>query len=184
MPQPRYSDLRRFCEIDGWEEVTKGRRAPDHTRYRKILDDGRILRTKVSHGRGSIEDPSLWKRIWRDQLGLENEGQFWEALSTRKPVARGPSRPGPPAGPSKPGWLVNSLIFVVGLSDEEVSAMSEEDAHRRWLKAARRGGGRGEPRLGAEVEGAQVGDAGSSCGAGSAAPPLVAGATTRRARPC
>ncbi|HEX8958232.1 MAG TPA: hypothetical protein VF770_00245 [Solirubrobacterales bacterium] len=134
MPQPRYSDLRRFCEIDGWEETTKRSRNPDHTRYRKVLDDGRVLRTKVSHGRGSIDDQALWNRIWREQLGLGSEEEFWNALRDRKPVDRAPSPPAPPSGPSKPGWLLNSLIFVAGLPEEEVERLSVEEATRRWLE--------------------------------------------------
>jgi len=139
VPQPRHSDLRRFCEVDGWEETTKGRRSPDHTRYRKVLDDGRVLRTKVSHGRGSIEDPSLWKRIWRDQLALGSEDEFWEALRAKRPVERSATPPAPPSGPSKPGWLVNSLIFTAGVPEEEVERLSVGEAERRWLEFCERG---------------------------------------------
>ena len=134
MPQPRYSDLRRFCEIDGWEETTKGRRNPDHTRYRKVLDDGRVLRTRVSHGRGSIGDPALWNRIWREQLALGSEEEFWSALGSRAPVDRAPLPDAPPSGPSKPGWLLNSLIFVAGLPEDEVERLSVDEATRRWLE--------------------------------------------------
>ncbi len=138
MPQPRHSDLRRFCEIDSWEETTKGRRNPDHTRYRKVLDDGRVLRTKVSHGRGSIEDPALWSLIWREQLGLGSEEEFWEALRTKKPVERESPTPAPPSGPSKPGWLLNSLIFVAGLPEKEVERLTVEEATQRWLEFCER----------------------------------------------
>ena len=139
MPQPRHSDPRRFCELDGWEETTKGRRNPDHTRYRKVLEDGRVLRTRVSHGRGRIENPDLWSRIWRDQLALEDEGEFWEALRTKRPPDRGSAGPPSPAGPSKPGWLVNGLIFIAALPEEEVRALSVEEAERRWLEFCERG---------------------------------------------
>ena len=134
MPQPRLADLRRFCEIDGWVQTTKGRHNPDHTRYRKILDDGRVLKTKVSHGRGSIADPALWHRIWRDQLALAEEREFWEALHTGQPVDRATGRPPPPGGPSKPGWLVNSLIFIAGLPEQEAESLSVDEARARWLE--------------------------------------------------
>lgn len=140
MPQPSHPDLRRFCEVDGWEETTRGRRNPDHTRYRKVLDDGRVLRTKVSHGRGSIEDPGLWSRIWRDQLALDSEDEFWQALRAKRPVDRSTAAPAPPIGPSKPGWLVNSLIFIAGLPEEEVERLSVEEAERRWLEFCERRG--------------------------------------------
>lgn len=134
MPQPRHSDLKRFCQIEDWEEVTSGRRSPDHTRFRKVLDDGTVLRTKVSHGRGSIDDPSLWRHIWRDQLGLESEDDFWNAINSGDPPDRFPATPEPPAGPSKPAWLENSLIFIAGVPEEEVAQMTEDEATKRWME--------------------------------------------------
>ncbi len=138
MPQPRHADLHRFCEIDGWEKTTKGRRNPDHIRYRKILDDGRVLRTKVSHGHGSIGDSALWHRIWREQLALGGEQEFWDALRTGQPVNRASRTPPPPSGPSKPGWLLNSLIFIAGVPEHEVEGLSVEEAETRWLQFCER----------------------------------------------
>jgi hypothetical protein len=131
LPQPKFSDIRRFCQIDGWEEKegASGKRG-DHFRYRKVLEDGRILRTKTSHSDDEIGDPGLWRRIWRDQLGLESEDQFWEALASGDPVDRAESTP-TPAGPSLPGWLVDSLIRKVGIAPEEVARMTEQEARDR-----------------------------------------------------
>jgi hypothetical protein len=131
LPQPKFSDIRRFCQIDGWEEKegASGKRG-DHFRYRKVLEDGRILRTKTSHSDDEIGDPGLWRRIWRDQLVLESEDQFWEALASGDPVDRAESTP-TPAGPSLPGWLVDSLIRKVGIAPEEVARMTEQEARDR-----------------------------------------------------
>lgn len=131
MRQPRFSDLRRFCEIDGWEETigATGRRG-DHFRYRKILEDGRILRTKVSHGDDEI-GRDLWRHIWRDQLALEREEQFWETLERGEPVDRIPPEQPAPSGPSLPAWLVNALVRQAGIPFEEVARMSEEEARER-----------------------------------------------------
>ena len=128
MPQPKFSDIRRFCQIDGWEETrgASGKRG-DHFRYRKVLEDGRILRTRASHSDDEIGDPSLWRRIWRDQLALASEAQFWEALQSGEPVNRTQSALAP-AGPSLPGWLVESLIRKVGMPPEEVAQMTEQEA--------------------------------------------------------
>lgn len=128
MPQPKFSDLRRFCQIDGWEEMrgASGKRG-DHFRYRKVLEDGRILRTKASHSDAEIGDPSLWRRIWRDQLALASEAQFWEALKSGEPVDRAEFAPAP-AGPSLPGWLVENLIRKVGMPPEQVAQMTEQEA--------------------------------------------------------
>ena len=131
MRQPRFSDIRRFCKIDGWEELkgARGKRG-DHFRYRKVLPDGRILRTKASHGDDEIVR-DLWSHIWREQLGLEGEDQFWAALETGKPVDRARAEEAPPSGPSLPAWLVNNLIRQAGVPPEEVARMSEEEARQR-----------------------------------------------------
>ena len=141
MPLPSYKDLRDFCKIDGWIDLkdkrstVQGRKgqAFDHHRYEKVLPDGQILRTKVSRGSGRYGDPNLWRRIWRDQLGLDSEEQFWDAIRTKKPVDRGPAQPEPPASTaSKPGWLHRNLVLVVGVPEPEVFAMSADEAHARW----------------------------------------------------
>jgi hypothetical protein len=131
LPQPKFSDIQRFCQIDRWGEKmgASGKRG-DHFCYRKVLEDGRILRTKASHSDDEIGDPSLWRRIWRDQLALESEEQFWEALESGKPVERTQSAP-VLAGPSLPGWLVDNLIRKVGMSPEEVARMTEQEARDR-----------------------------------------------------
>jgi hypothetical protein len=137
LPQPTYKNLRDFCRIDGWDDLSKTRpgrkgKALDHDRYEKRLDDGRILKTKVSRGRGQYGDPSLWRHIWRDQLGLESEEQFWEALRTGEPVDRGRETEAPAAKPEVPGWLQRNLIMLVGIPHEEVVAMSYDEAIARW----------------------------------------------------
>jgi hypothetical protein len=131
LPQRRFSDIRRFCEIDGWEEMKTSRgKTGDHFRYRKTLPDGRILRTRASHGNEQIGDPSLWRHIWRDQLGLESEDQFWETLETGKPVVRTAPEPAP-SGPSLPAWLVDALVRQARVPFGQVAAMSEEEARER-----------------------------------------------------
>ena len=138
MPPPSFADLRRFCEIDGWEEVHRVRGgAGDGRRYRKLLADGTILRTRVSHETGEIGDPGLWVRIWRDQLGLESEDAFWHALRTGQPVDRGESPATPPAGPSIPGWVVAGLVHA-GRTESEIRELTADEAtrllHEIWAR--------------------------------------------------
>jgi hypothetical protein len=131
LPQPRFRDLRRFCELDGWEELAGALGGTgDHRRYRKVLPDGTILRTTVSHGSGRIEHPGLWQRIWRDQLGLESEDEFWAVLRTRKAAPRGAPAPAPPAGPTIPAWIVAGLLRA-GLGEEEIRRLGPDEARRR-----------------------------------------------------
>ena len=139
MPIPDKKDLRRFCELDGWEETEAV--SPDHDRYRKKLDDGSVLRTKVSPGRGPVcDDIALWTRIWRHQLGLESEDEFWEVLKTRKRAPRGqPTQQ--PAGEALDAWLFEFLVNLVGLSENEVLALSSEAAMELYLQQVARQAG-------------------------------------------
>ena len=131
MPQPRFSDIRRFCAVDGWEELGRSRGGTgDHWRYRRVLADGRILRTRASHSNEQIGDPGLWQRIWRDQLGLEREEQFWEALRTGEPVAREATAKAPPSGPSIPGWIVQGLLRS-GVTEAEIRELDAAAAQQR-----------------------------------------------------
>ena len=129
MPPPRPRDIRRFCEIDGWQQTsTVRRRDGDHFRFSKQLADGRILRTKVSHGNDEIGDPGLWKHIWHEQLALDDERQFWDALKSGSPVDRTPARATRPTGPSLPASLAGPLSKVFKLSPAELSGLTEEQA--------------------------------------------------------
>lgn len=131
MPIPDKKDVRRFCELDGWEETEAT--SPDHHRYRKRLDDGTILRTKVSFGRGPVcRAPALWTKVWRHQLGLNSEDGFWEVLRTRKPAQRGAAAV-PPAEPQMPAWLFEALVQTFGVDEDEVRSLSEEEALARYL---------------------------------------------------
>ncbi len=65
---PRWKELKRFCDNDGWELY----KTTDHYFYRKILPDGRILRTKVSMGSGEIHT-GLWREILKKQLEVTQE---------------------------------------------------------------------------------------------------------------
>ena len=141
MPPPDFDDLRRFCETDGWEELRRARGGRgDHRRYRKVLTDGTILRTRVSHGAGAIGDPGLWRRIWHDQLGLETEDAFWAVLRTGRPVDRGDAPATPPPGPSTPAWVVDGLLRA-GRTEDEIRGLTAEAAtkllHEIWARAAR-----------------------------------------------
>ena len=128
MPQPTFDDLRRFCEIDQWSIRRSARgKTGDHDRYEKQLGDGTMLRTRASHSNEQIGNPNLWHRIWKHQLGLETEEQFWTALKTGKPVPREAEAPR-----GTPDWLIHQLIHTVGLTEDEALALSVEEAEARW----------------------------------------------------
>ena len=64
----KWSELKRYCENTGWELY----KDTDHYYYRKILEDGTVLRTKVSRGSGEIPK-KLWKEILKKQLQTTQE---------------------------------------------------------------------------------------------------------------
>ena len=65
---PRWRDLKRFCDNDGWEcyKIT------DHYFYRKMLPNGEILYTKVSMSSGEIHS-RMWLQIRNRQLRVTQE---------------------------------------------------------------------------------------------------------------
>lgn len=134
MPVPTRGELKKFCEIDDWEQLP----TTDHYRYRKTLDNGDILSTKVSMGSNgdpAFNDPSLWSHVRRHQLGLDSEDEFWETLKTGNPPSRGEPEPEPePPKPSLPTWLADYLIWRMGTAEEDVLELSEEEAVELYEK--------------------------------------------------
>ena len=127
-----FGDLKTFVEHDAWMEepnLARGRaRTGDHWRYRKDLPDGTILRTKVPHGPRDEIGIDLFKHILRDQLRV-TEAQFWDVV--RGGATEQAAAP-PPQAETVPGWLVQRLILTVGLREDEVRAMTVDEAHAAW----------------------------------------------------
>lgn len=65
---PRWKELKRFCDRDGWELY----KDTDHYFYRKTDDDGKVRMTKVSKGSGEIRT-RMWKEILKKQLQVTQE---------------------------------------------------------------------------------------------------------------
>jgi hypothetical protein len=127
-----FRDLRTYLERDGWVEepsLARGRRRTgDHRRYRKELADGSVLRTKVSHALGDEIGVDLFKHILRDQLHVD-EARFWAAVRGEvQPATDAP----PPALETIPAWLVQRLLFTVGVPEAEVRNLTAEQALQHW----------------------------------------------------
>ena len=65
---PSWSELKRFCDRDGWELYKN----TDHYFYKKTDENGNVKRTKVSRGTGEIKG-HLWKEILKKQLQVTQE---------------------------------------------------------------------------------------------------------------
>ena len=128
-----FRDLKTYLERDGgWDEIpnlVRGRRrVGDHWRYRKVLPDGTVLRTKVSHALDEEIGADLLGHIVRDQLGTTMQ-HFRDVVAGRMPERAASEQATPEP---IPGWLVERLIHTVGLPEEEVRAMSPEEARAAW----------------------------------------------------
>ena len=76
MPQPKWGQVREFCLKQGYIETRTG-----HFRYLKVLPDRTTSGTMVSMGVDGKEVPSLlWQRVWKKQLRLASEEEFWKGL--------------------------------------------------------------------------------------------------------
>lgn len=136
-PQPTRQDHERFCLTEGWHRVrdARGRTGTHHVTYELDLPDGRILRTRISHpvncgGYGR----SLWAHILRDQLQVSEE-EFWACAKNGAKPDRGTPNPPPDTVPAE---VVHLLITRVRLSEDEVQAMSRDEAiirlHHFWTE--------------------------------------------------
>lgn len=133
MTQPKYSELRKFCENDGWDQKTKS----DHWRYTKTLADGRTLRTKVSFASGELGDPGLFAAILRDQLDVSEE-EFWHVVREGGPAQRTPD---PAALPTTAPLLSAATVLQLrkrGVSDKEVRTLKSQAAAEDLLRCVSR----------------------------------------------
>lgn len=132
-----------FCVNEEWTLVrdAKGKKVRHHRTYELPLNDGIILRTRISRPVDATDyGAEMWSRILRDQLCVSRDA-FW--LCVRDGTL--PDRPGrtkvmEQTLESKSAGLVDKLIRLVGLSADEVAAMTKEEAAQRldlyWIEQA------------------------------------------------
>ncbi|MBI4492051.1 MAG: hypothetical protein HY690_04590 [Chloroflexi bacterium] len=130
MRTPTWQEIEQFLRVDGWESV----RSTGHSHYRKVLADGSVLRTHVSLAGDRTMSPERFALILRAQLEVGYD-DFWNVLRTGRPAPR-PGAAVPEAPKAIPAWVVNALKHQLGKSDEEIAAMTPQEAERyireRW----------------------------------------------------
>lgn len=151
MPRPlSHADHRAFVETEGWQRRGTARgagRSGDYVRYVLRLADGDVLMTRVSHGSGAINDPTVVALILREQLRV-SEDDFHRC------VRHGVLPPRPQSStPQVPhdaldAKLVRNLIRRVGLTQTEVAALTSDAAIARWQAYLAGGTDQGEVRPG------------------------------------
>lgn len=132
-PEPTREKHERFCKTEEWDRVrdARGRTGTHHVTYELGLPDGRTLRTRISHpvdrtGYG----PAIWAHILRDQLEVGHD-VFWRCVLEGVLPDRGAARS---ARSGLPADLIHMLIHKVGLADDEVAAMTKEEAVDRMRR--------------------------------------------------
>lgn len=87
----------------------------------------------MSRGREPIvRTPGLWKNMWRHQLGLEREDQFWDAVRDGRPVDRGGDDTRVPPTPGIEAWLFEFLLANTELTEDDLLAPEPDGAMRRY----------------------------------------------------
>lgn len=132
-----------FCTTEEWVLVrgATGKPVTHHRTYELPLDDGGILRTRISRPVDRTQyRRSMWSHILRTQLEV-TDSEFWECVE-EKILPRRSRRPSEPSR-SLPLHVAEGLARH-GLSPEEIGAMTEEEAteqlHRRLRRGVRRVG--------------------------------------------
>lgn len=72
---PRFKDLKRYCDNTGWVMV----RNTDHWYYEKVLANGIVLRTRVSHAIHKEIPKKISEKILKKQLQISEE-DFWKGV--------------------------------------------------------------------------------------------------------
>ena len=130
----------RFCELEGWRVVSNARNSPTrhHITFELPLDDGRILRTRISRPANTNSyGPSLWSHILRDQLCV-TQREFWICVDDGIAPSRSTARQDP-SGTALPAGLAHQLVHVLHLSTVEIEALSLDEAtelmNRHWASS-------------------------------------------------
>lgn len=124
-PAPTRADHQAFCLAEGWVQVSNTRSSTGHhVTHELALDDGRVLRTRISHPPGrQTYGPSLWAHILRDQLDVTGN-EFWACARDGALPDRGALEPPPDAIPA---GLVHQLL-AHGVPEAEIRAMTASEA--------------------------------------------------------
>ncbi len=120
--RPTWGQLRQFCVAQGYQE-----RRTDHFRYIKVVRDRFSSGTMVSFGKAGETIPAqLWGRVWKQQLKLAGEEEFWKGLSGQ-PVQYEILPAADPPTPL-PTYLTRFLRDTLHWSDAQIAAATRDEA--------------------------------------------------------
>lgn len=129
-----HADHLKFVETEGWVKKTKARagaKTGDHQRYTLTLATGEVLYTRGSHGSGQIDDPGLVAAVLRTQLQVTEDAFYACVNDGVLPPRPQPEAPDVPAE-GIDASLMRNLVRKVGLSADQISKMTKEEAVAAW----------------------------------------------------
>ena len=125
---PTWDDVAAFLAADGWREIPKhGGSRQRHVFYEKVLDDGHVLQTHVSHSGQKTMSPGCFSSIIRHDLEV-SKAEFWECIRTGQPVDRPASVEDAPV--EHEAWVVAVLASDLHMSAAEIEALTPEEAQQ------------------------------------------------------
>lgn len=136
---PSWADLEQFLGIDEWRRIPAGERGgrrQSHIFFEKLLPNGRLLQTHISHDRSKAISPGRFGAILRDQLEV-SRAAFWEAVESGEPVAR-PIDADEETLVEHDAWVIVVLTGELHMTAEEIEGLSEQEAiqlvHQHWAR--------------------------------------------------
>ena len=138
---PSWADVEKFLRIDGWRQIAAGERGgrrQAHIFFEKLLPDGRLLQTHISHDRSKKISPGRFGTILREQLEV-SRADFWEAIRSGEPVARPVETE--EAAVEHDAWVIAVLVGELHMGAAEIQGLSEDQAmrlvHEHWARGRR-----------------------------------------------
>jgi hypothetical protein len=126
---PTGGDIETFLKVDGWRQLApreRGGSRQSHVFFEKLLDDGRLLHTHISHDRKATPSPGRLGAILSDQLEVSKEA-FWQSIRTGQTAER-PSAVDEAEAVELPSWVVRVLTGQMHMSADEIARLTAADA--------------------------------------------------------
>ena len=122
---PTWREVAEFCHRHGYAQDERSH----HTYYTREPVPGFVSQTYLSRSAGNKRVPSpQWSQVWRDQLRLRSEDDFWKGLDGEEYAYDLPPT-SPPSEEMKP-YLVRFLRETLHYTDAQIAETASSEAQR------------------------------------------------------
>lgn len=122
---PTWREVADFCRRNGYRQDERRH----HTYYTREPTPGFVSQTYISRGTGNKRVPTpQWSQVWRDQLRLASEDDFWRGLAGEGYDYDLPPTPTAPE-PMQP-YLLRFLRDTLHYPEERIAATSAAEAQQ------------------------------------------------------